>query len=186
MRSTGIHRGNPMLRASIEQCARRRLEAMILPNAGGDDPHDRADAREHPFTRAFFDRVIEHVLPRMAPALAIDGAELRYFAGGATGLWGLRAELGLVIAYECADTPQLLAERAKRWLACLRTRTTPGVLARTWGRPVYGARHDPESGEFDIVWATPGEWCGSLLESAAVAEAGRLPEAWPVEVFAGS
>lgn len=185
MRSIGTHRGNPLLRASVLQTARRRME--WLPDVQpGVEPIEREGLRATFLTRAFFDRVREHVLPRMAPTLCVDGAELRYFGAHGLALWGLQAEQGLVLAYECADTPTQLIERARRWLSCLRTRTTPGVLDRTWGKPVYGARVDEACDRVEVVWANPGEWCGFVLADDPAPRQWNLPPNWSEPEFARS
>jgi hypothetical protein len=177
MRPLGSRRGNALLRASVEQSARRRLESWIVPHVHSA-PSRQDEARERTCTRAFYDRLREHVFPRMAPALRVDGAEVRYLGTNAVGLWGLRAPQGLVLAYECAEAPALLAERVRRWVACLRTRTAPGMLLRRWGRPVYGARHDAASDAFDVVWATPGDWCGVVLADEPGPVRRSLPPHW--------
>ncbi len=185
MRPIGSRRGNVILRASVEQSARRRMETRIHPPAGGAS-FAPGDERGATHTRAFYERVRERLLPRMVPALSVDGAEVRYFGTEEMGLWGLRAPNGLVLAYECADTPALLADRVRRWLACLRTRTAPGMLQRTWGRPVYGARHDAASDTFDLVWATPGEWCGVVLADEPAPRLWNLPPNWRLPELAGA
>ena len=153
------------------------MESWIYPHAdsapGAADP-SLASA----FTRAFFVRIRDVVLPRMTPALAVDGAELRYFAAADLGLWAMSAADGLVLACECDDTPALLSERARRWLTCLRTRCTPGVQLRTWGLPVYGARLDAVNDRLDVVWATPGPWCGFVLADDPVATVRDRPPHW--------
>jgi hypothetical protein len=153
------------------------MESWIYPHAGSD-PAARDDAYEPSRTRAFFERIRERVLPNMAPALSVDGAEVRYLGTDRLALWGLRAAQGLVLAYECADTPALLAERARRWLACLRTRTTPGMLDRTWGRPVYGARLDSACDTVEVVWTKPGDWCGLVLSDTPAPRLWDLPQHW--------
>jgi hypothetical protein len=153
------------------------MESWIFPHAGSVS--DAADPTRAPaFTRAFFERLRDIVFPRMTPALDVDGAELRYVAATGLGLWAMRAPHGLVLACECADTPALLAERARRRLSCLRTRTTPGVQQRTWGLPVYGARLDAASDRLDVVWATPGPWCGFVLADGPLPEPWNLPPHW--------
>ena len=175
MRSIGTHRGNPLLRASVAQGARRRMEWLPVPQQAGGA---RRGAEPAPFTRSFYDRVRDGLLPRMVPALSVDGAELRYFASERLALWGLRAPQGLVLAYECAEAPAQLAEHARRWMSCLRTRTVPGMLGRTWGRPVYGARHEAAWDLVDVVWATPGEWCEFVLGELPRAAHRSLPPHW--------
>ena len=177
MRSLGSRRGNPILRAAIEQTSRRRMESWIWPYAG-DEPPASDDVHEVSRTHAFFERIRDEVLPRMAKALEIDGAEVRYYGADGFALWGLVAAQGLVLAYECADTPALLAERARRWLGCLRTRTAPGMLDRTWGRPVYGARLDPVGNTVEIVWAKPGDWCGLVLSEPPATSLRSAPQHW--------
>ena len=185
MRSIGSRRGNPILRAAVEQTARRRMESLVDPLSGAE--HVRRDAMPEPTrTRAFFERIRERLLPRMEPMLCVDGAELGYFGSEAVGLWGMRASHGLVLACECADTPAQIVERARRWLACLRTRTTPGMLDRTWGRPVYGARLDPASDSFDVVWSTPGDWCRLVMAEEPSPRSWSLPPHWREPEFARS
>jgi hypothetical protein len=177
MRSIGSRRGNPVLRASVEQSSRRRMESWFHPH-NGDDPPASDDVHELSHTRAFFERIRGRVLPLMAPAMDVDGAEVRYFGAEGLALWGMRAAQGLVLAYECADSPAQLAERARRWLSCLRTRTAPGMLDRTWGRPVYGARHDPARDTLEIVWSKPGDWCGLVLSESPAERRWNLPQHW--------
>ncbi|HTR97759.1 MAG TPA: hypothetical protein VMH61_07625 [Candidatus Acidoferrales bacterium] len=176
MRSVGSRRGNSVLFASIEQASRRRWAALD-PHAGG--PAAPRDAREDQrWTRAFFERIRDSLLPRMAPALEIDGAELRYFGSERLTLWAVSAPHALVLAYEHGDTPELLRERSSRWLACLRTRTAPGLVTPHWGHPVYGARLDPANDELDVVWATPGDWCGFVLDEAPAPRGWNAPLHW--------
>ena len=130
MPSFGIRRGNPALRAAVDQAARRRLWASLVPHAGEHDAGGDATAAAC-WSREFFERIRGTVFPRMAPVLDVDGAELRYLGGEAFALWGLRTSHELVLAYECLDTPASLLERARRWRACLRTRTSPGMLTRS-------------------------------------------------------
>jgi hypothetical protein len=152
------------------------MESCIHPHAGSAP--GAVDPPAPAFTRAFFDRIRDFVLPRMTPALAVEGVELRYFAAADLGLWAMSDAGGLVLACECDDTPALLSERARRWLTCLRTRTTPGVQLRTWGLPVYGARLDAASDRFDVVWATPGPWCGFVLADDPAPTLRNLPPHW--------
>jgi len=177
MPSFGSRRGNPALRSAVDQAARRRLWAALEPDAG--EPASGPDALAAAcWSRGFFDRIRAEVFPRMAPALAFEGAELRYFGGEHVALWALQAAHELVLAVECLDTPASLLERARRWRACLRTRTSPGLMTRSWGRPVYGARLDPLSDELDVVWATPGDWCGIVLGELPAPRHAGLPAHW--------
>jgi len=177
MRSIGSRRGNPLLRASVDQSARRRMETWIDPH-GVADAFVPGDLEGAPRTRAFFERVREHAIPLMAPAFCVDGAELSYYGADGLALWGMKAAQGLVLAYECADTPSLIVERARRWIGCLRTRTAPGMLDRTWGRPVYGARLDATNDALEVVWATPGDWCGFVLGDPPRPLRWSLPPHW--------
>jgi hypothetical protein len=153
------------------------MESWIHPHSGSA-PGAADPSRAPAFTRAFFERVRDLVFPRMTPALAVEGVEVRYFAAADLGLWAMSGADGLVLACECDDTPALLSERARRWLTCLRTRTTPGVQLRTWGLPVYGARLDAASDRFDVVWATPGPWCGFVLADDPAPTLRSLPPHW--------
>ena len=176
MRSIGSRRGPFVLRAAIEQTARRRIESLHVPH---DAAHDAAAGTEpSALTRDFFERVRDHVLPLMAPALDVDGAEVRWLATERFALWGLRASHGLVLAMDCADSPPVLAERVRRWMSCLRTRTAPGFLQRTWGRPVYGARAPQGGTDVDVVWATPGEWRRVVLAEDVRPSRWSLPPHW--------
>jgi len=177
MRSVGSRRGNPVLRSSIELSARRRRWATLFPREAGEREPGGAIWGER-WSRAFFDRIRDVVLPRMAPALEVDGAELRFFGSERLTLWAMSAAHSVVLAYEHGDTPALLRERARRWLACLRTRTAPGMVTPHWGHPVYGARLDPASDDLDVVWATPGEWCGFVLDDAPATRAWSVPLLW--------
>lgn len=176
MRSIGSRRGNPILRASVEQSARRRMESWSVPSAG--EPAARESFRAATFSREFFERVRAQFLPRMTPALTVDDAEVRYWGAAGLGLWGMQASHGLVLAVECADTPSLLVERARRWISCLRTRSAPGMLLRSWGRPVYGARFDRAYDALEVLWSTPGEWCGMVLADEPGAPQFARPPHW--------
>jgi hypothetical protein len=177
MRSIGTHRGNPVLRSSVSQASRRRLWAELTPYAG--DPDGELDPlRALRFSRGFFERVRDRVRSPMPPAMRVDGAELHYFGLPELGLWALQAAHGLVVAYEHMDTPGVLRERARRWLACLRTRTAPGMVTPHWGHPVYGARLDPANDQLDVVWAWPGDWCGFVLDEEPAPRLLDLPPYW--------
>lgn len=177
MRPIGTHRGNAVVRSAVERAARRRLWATLTPHEGvelpGPDPTFRVR-----FTRRFFDRILEHVLPRMAVALAVDDSEVRYFGADDLCLWAMHSPGGLVLAYECGEAPELLRERARRWAACLRTRTAPGMVTPHWGHPVYGARLDPLHGDLDVVWATPGSWCSFVLADGPERRGWKRPPHW--------
>jgi hypothetical protein len=185
MRSVGSRRGNPLLRTSIEQSSRRRLESWIVPHASSA-PALPGDDEAPEYSREFFERIRRHWLPRMTRALAFEGVEVLWCGATEPGLWAMSSNQGLVLAYECADTPALLAERAKRWLGCLRTRTMPGILSRTWGAPVYGARLDTVRDELDILWARPGAWRGTLLADEPDAGGWSLPPHWRPAGLAGA
>lgn len=176
MRSIGTHRGNFVLRSMIQQTARRRLYASLAPSQGetplGADP---AMVR---WSRAFFDRLREALLPRMAVAATLDEGELRYFGGADLSLWALASPHALVVAYDHHDTPQQIRDRARRWRACLQTRTAPGLASPHWGHPVYGARLDPLSGELDVVWATLGNWFEFAVGESGTAREYDLPREW--------
>jgi len=154
------------MRMMIEQTARRRMGAAAIPGGEGPGPGEDAERR---FGREFFEALRDRLVPRMAAVTETPEGWLRYLGSPALSLWALGSEQHLVLAHEHADTPEQIVERARRWLACLRTRTAPGLASPHWGHPVYGARLDPLSGELDVVWAVPGEWCEAVL-------AGRLPE----------
>jgi hypothetical protein len=153
------------------------MESWIFPHAGS---HSTAGDRagEPTLSRAFYERVRERALPRMAPALSVDGAEVRYFGAIDLALWCVRGQYGLVLAYECCDGPAQLADHARRWLGCLRTRTSPGMLDRTWDRPVYGVRHDAASDALEVVWTKPGDWCRFVLADEPQQRLWNLPPHW--------
>ncbi len=185
MRSFGGRRGNPVLGAALQMAARRRAYATLAPHAGESDAEVGAPFAAR-FSRAFFDRIREHVLPRMVPALEIEGGHLRYFGAEKLRLWALEGPQALVLAYEHSDTPALLRERSERWLKCVRTRTAPGMVTPHWGHPVYGARLDPARDELDVVWATPGDWCGFVLAEEPEATRFALPPWWPAQALASA
>lgn len=180
MRPVGTHRGNGSVRFQVQQVARRRLYASGAPEREGlvGLAHDRLAER---WTLPFFQRLRERLLPRMRPVGALEVGELRRLASEPVSLWALQAEHALVLARDDGDTIEQLHERARRWAACLRTRTAPGLASPHWGHPVYGARLDPATGELDVVWATPGEWfefaLGALEESREPAAAHELQPA---------
>ncbi len=162
MRPIGTRRGNPVVRRMIEQNQRRRLYYSLSPDEA-QVRGDESDPRAVRWSREFFERLREVVVPRMAIAETLDVGELRYFGAEHLRLWALMREHELVLAYDFGDTPNEIRERAKRWLGCLTTHTAPGLPSPHWGRPVYGARVDRTTQELDVVWATPGDWCRFVL-----------------------
>jgi len=178
MRTMGIHRGNPTLRVAIGSALRRRLYAGLTPHEGESPDAAAHDPLTQRWTRAFFEHLRRDVLPRMAQVEQIDEGELRYLGVSGLSLWGLAAPHALVLAYDFEDTREQLRERARRWLACLRTRTAPGLASRHWGHPVYGARLDPRSDELDVVWAVPGDWLGALSGEQAPSSQAPCPGRW--------
>ena len=167
MRPTGSRPGLTVMRSMIERTARRRMGA-VAPTRRAQAPGPGADAARR-WGREFFEALREQLVPRMAPVAETPEGWLRYLGSATMSLWAFGSEHHLALAHEHGDSPELIVERARRWLACLRTRTAPGLASPYWGHPVYGARLDPCSGELDVVWAVPGEWCEALLS-------GRLPE----------
>lgn len=177
MRTMGVYRGNPTLRVAIGSALRRRLYAGLTPHAGEPEtaPEDMHSER---WSRPFFDHLRDTVLPTMAPIEAVDDAVLSYFGRPSISMWGLRSEYSLVVAYDFHDSRDELRERARRWLACLRTRTAPGLASRHWGHPVYGARLDPRSDELDVVWAVPGDWMTVATADEPLTRTLDQPEHW--------
>jgi hypothetical protein len=168
MRLTGHHRGNPAVRFMIEQTARRRMWSPPAPAREGA-LESAGEGAERRWGRDFFERLRDAWLPRMAHVANTPEGELRYLGSSALRLWAFTSTHVTALAYEVDDTTAQIHERARRWLACLSTRTAPGLASPHWGHPVYGARLDPVSGELDVVWAEPGDWCEAVL-------AGTLPE----------
>lgn len=156
MRSFGSLRGNPTLRSMVQQTARRRMYATILPAPDSDE-------RNLTNTREFFERLHDTLLPSMAHVDDTPEGALRYFGSSAMRLWAFVTPNATALAYDQAETPSQIRERARRWLNCLATRTAPGLASPHWGHPVYGARLDPHSGRLDVVWSNPGEWCDAVL-----------------------
>jgi hypothetical protein len=177
MRLTGPRRGNPTLRFMIEHTARRR---MWLPPAPARDGAiaEAGEGAERRWGREFFARLRDAWLPRMAHVADTSEGELRYFGSSALSLWAFATTHATTIAYEYAETPALIRERARRWLACLTTRTAPGLASPHWGHPVYGARLDPLSGELDVVWAEPGEWCDTVVAATLPEREWDAPPRW--------
>jgi hypothetical protein len=97
-------------------------------------------------------------------------------------VWAFVAPLATVLALDHADSEREIRERARRWLGCLTTRTAPGLASPHWGHPVYGARLDPASGELDVVWAVPGEWCEAVLADRIPEREWDLPAHWAREL----
>lgn len=178
MRSFGSRRGNNAVRFMVEQTARRRMWASLGPDRGEERGGGR-DPLAARWTRAFFERVRARAMPLMAPVEPFgERGELRFFGGDRLSLWGLSTPHELVIAYEHGENPASLRERACRWLACLTTRTAPGLASRHWGHPVYGARLDPRTDELDVVWAVPGDWLGLVASELPVPRDHDLPRHW--------
>jgi hypothetical protein len=140
MRLTGHHRGNPAVRFMIEQTARRRMWSPPAPAREGT-PESAGEGAERRWGRDFFERLRDAWLPRMAHVANTPEGELRYLGSSALRLW----------AFTSTHVTAL------------------GLASPHWGHPVYGARLDPLSGELDVVWAEPGDWCEAVL-------AGILPE----------
>src|SRR5262249_55945718 len=180
MRLTGHRRGNPAVRFMIEQTARRRMWTAFSPGREGAlEP--QGDGAERRWSREFFERLRDAWLPRMAHVADLPEGELRYFGSAALSVWALESPHATAIAYEYAETPAEIRERVRRWLACLTTRTAPGLASPHWGHPVYGARLDPLSGELDVVWALPGEWCEALLSGVLPEREWDAPQSWVTE-----
>jgi hypothetical protein len=181
MRSFGSRRGNSAVRFMVEQSARRRLWASLGPERGGAEAD--GDPLAVRWTRDFFERLRSRVVPWMALVEPFDErGELRFFGGERLSLWALSTPRELVLAYEHDETRRSLRERATRWLACLTTRTAPGLASRHWGHPVYGARLDPRTDELDVVWAVPGDWLGLAASELPVPRHHDLPAHWPEPV----
>lgn len=175
MRSFGNRPGLTVLRSSIESTARRRMVARgfsLTSDASLDDVYT-------PWSRTFFDRLRTVVDRHFADVLALPQGGLRYFGAQGLQLWGLVSEHALVVALDHQDAPDQIVERAKRWEACLVTRTTPGLASPHWGHPVYGARLDPRSGALEVVWAFAGEWCGLAQDESPLERSHDRPGHWP-------
>lgn len=178
MRSFGSRRGITAVNFMVRQAARRRMWASLGPERGEAPAEDR-DPLAVRWTRGFFERVRTQAIPLMAPVEPFgDLGELRFFGGDRLALWALSTPLELVIAYEHGESRASLRERARRWLACLTTRTAPGLASRHWGHPVYGARLDPRTDELDVVWAVPGDWLGLVASDLPVPRERDLPLRW--------
>lgn len=177
MRPTGSRPGFTVMRSRIEQTARRRMGAAVLPGRDGDGPEPGEDAAQR-WTREFFDRLREQLVPRMATVTERPEGWLRYLGSSTMSLWAIGSEHHLALAHEHGETPQQIVEHARRWLACLRTRTAPGLASPHWGHPVYGARLDPLSGELEVVWAVPGEWCEAVLSGTLPEREWDAPKYW--------
>jgi hypothetical protein len=163
----------------IEQSSRRRMGAALARDrAGLEDAPEAAVAR---WSRTFFEQLQASLLPRMAPVADTPEGQIRYLGSRSLRLWGFVSPHHTALAYEDGDSPAQIRERARRWLGCLTSRTAPGLASPHWGRPVYGARVDPLSGELDVVWALPGEWCDAVLRGAVPACEWDWPQGWPRE-----
>jgi len=180
MRLTGHRRGNPAVRFMIEQSARRRMWTAFSPAREGA-PEPAEDGAERRWGRDFFERLRDAWLPRMAHVADTPEGELRYFGSNALSVWAFVTQHALALAYEHADSPSQIRERARRWLGCLSSRTAPGLPSVHWGHPVYGARVDPLSGELDVVWAVPGDWCDAVLAGAFPEREWDAPRLWQGE-----
>ena len=177
MRLTGHRRGNPAVRFMIEQTARRRMWSPPAPAREGaiDTGGEGAERR---WGRDFFEQLRAAWLPRMAHVADTPEGELRYLGSSALRLWAFASPHVTALAYEVDDTADQIRERVHRWLACLTTRTAPGLASPHWGHPVYGARLDPLSGELDVVWAVPGDWCDAVLANLFPEREWDAPRSW--------
>ncbi len=176
MRLTGHRRGNPTLRFMVEQTARRRMYAGLSPKREG--ALDALEGAVQRWGRGFFEQLHATLLPRTAHVTDTPEGELRYFGSPAMSVWAFVSQHATTLAYDYADTPEQIRERARRWLGCLTSRTAPGLASPHWGHPVYGARLDPVSGELDVVWAVPGEWCDAVLANALPERQWDAPRSW--------
>jgi hypothetical protein len=169
MRLTGHRRGNPTVRFMIEQTARRRMWSPPAPARNGDMAQ-AGDGAERRWDREFFDRLRNAWLPRMAHVADTPDGELRYLGSADAPAVGVRRAArhgaglrgGRHRGRRSANAPVAgspVSPRARR----------PGSRARTGATRCTGARLDPHSGELDVVWALPGDWCDAVL-------AGTLPE----------
>ncbi len=174
MRPIGTRRGNTMVRFQVDQSSRRRLWAALAPSQV-DETAPGADQWSVRWSRRFYDHVRRRLLPRMTVAGRLDEGEVRWYGGESLRLWALVDVHATVLAIEHGETPGTLAARARRWIACLTTRTAPGLASPHWGHPVYGARLDIRTGELDVVWATPGDWCGLVMSPALPLAADSRP-----------
>jgi len=180
MRLTGCARGNPTVRFMIGQTARRRMWSPPAPAREGA-LEAAGEGAERRWGREFFERLRDAWLPRMAHVTDTPEGELRYHGSSVMSVWAFVSQHATALAYEVADTPAEIRERARRWLACLTTRTAPGLASPHWGHPLYGARLDPLSGELDVVWALPGEWCEAVLTGALPEREWDTPRSWTTE-----
>lgn len=185
MRLTGPRRGNPTLRFMIEASARRRLASGsgLARAAAGQGVEGGATSRDVlRWGRDFFECVHARLLPRTVPVAETPEGELRYYGSRALSLWAFVGGHAVALAYEVADTETQIRERARRWLACLTTRTAPGLASPHWGHPLYGARLDPMSGELEVVWAVPGDWFDAVLTNALPEREWDAPPTWGSEL----
>ena len=180
MRQTGHRRGNPAVRFMIEQTARRRMWSPPVPAREGT-LEAASEGAERRWGFEFFERLRDAWLPRMAHVTDTPEGELRYLGSSAMRLWAFTSTHATALAYEMDDSAVQIRERARRWLACLTTRTAPGLASPHWGHPLYGARLDPLSGELDVVWALPGEWCDAVLSGALPEREWDAPPTWAKE-----
>jgi hypothetical protein len=163
MRPIGTRRGNPIVRRIIEQGQRRRLYYALSPDEA-QVRGDESDPRALRWTREFFERLRSVLVPRMAVTEAIDGGELRYFGAEGMQLWALHREHELVVAYDHGDSRTEIRDRARRWVACLRTprrgrlHATGGIrcTARAWTPPRRSST-----------------WCGRRAANGAASRSAR-------------
>jgi hypothetical protein len=142
---------------------------------------EASEGAERRWGREFFERLRDAWLPRMAHVADTPDGELRYLGSSAMSLWAFTSAHATALAYDANDTATQIRERARRWLGCLTTRTAPGLASPHWGHPVYGARLDPLSGELDVVWAEPGDWCEAVLACTLPTREWDLPRSWTRE-----
>jgi len=160
----------------IDQASRRRMYASLRPEVVGVE--GAAEGALQRWSREFFERLHTTLVPSMAHVTDTPEGELRYFGSDSLSVWALIGDHATAVAYDHAESPDQIRERARRWLACLTTRTAPGLVSPHWGHPVYGARLDPLSGELDVVWAVPGDWCDRILAGSVPQRQWDAPPGW--------
>ena len=180
MRSIGSRRGNPILRASVEQM--RPSAHGIVDRPAGRRGH--APGRGRRRGRVRLARVLRSH-PRRTSCRAcrrpldVDGAEVRYFGAADLGLWAHERHAGPRARVRVRRHAGA-SRRARAPLARLpaHAHVAGHALALLGPARLRRASRSRRSDSLDVVWAMPGRWCGFVLAETPQPRLWNLPPHW--------